>query len=796
MRQCGVVPDRHYPGYTLDRRHGATVTRKIGSRYTVTRVLGRGTCGTVWEGTGPGGPVAVKLLREDLAADQTLIARFVQERTVLTSLDHPNVVAVRDLVVDGTDLALVMDLVRGRDLRDRLEERGALPPAEAAALTADIAAALAAAHARGVIHRDVKPENVLVDLETGAALLTDFGIARIVDGPRRTRATRIVGTPDYLAPEVIEGCPPGPPVDLYALGTVLFELLTGWTPFGGGHPGAVLRRHVTEAVPEVPEIPQPLRKLLESCLSKAPAARLTAGEAAQRLRAALPELIGLPVLRVPDPRAALDPDAAGAGAGRGIPIAAGAVPLVHASAEGADDSRQTHSNLMRPIREPLGGSLPPFASGPGPEAGAGPRGAAQGPEAPGVPPSRRAGDPAGSEARRGDPRRTEQRGTEQRATGARGPEAPGSAERPAAPRPARRGGRVSAVAAVLATVLVLLGGYLWWQNHEKAGAPIPVGAAIDAAPAGSGAGSHQAATSGLAVAGAKPVGPLRLTAVAALPPPPSPPVGAVHFAAAGATDYVFLTGSDDVIRYAEAPAVGGAWSPWRVLPGADTAADPAVVARPDGRVEVYAVSRSGALRQAVLSAVGAWSSWRALPGAGELNATGTPAAVALDAGRTELIVATRGGALAATDGPDATDGSWDPWHTVDEAGTVKPGVALTVSADGTLAAYVIRAADLAVLRVVYDGSSWDYGYPTGAVGVPEAAYMADGRPYLFVQTITDDVQIYKPGGEGTDLSGSMNWAYLGVTSNNPPGVLEVPGHGLVVAATGANGSVRLYTSGS
>src|SRR6185312_14933484 len=108
--------------------------------------------------------------------------------------------------------------------------------AEAVAVCRDIADALAAAHARGVVHRDVKPENVLRD-ENGTARLTDFGIARLAAGPRRTRTTRIVGTPDYLAPEVIEGCPPTPAVDVYALATVLFELLTGWSPFGGGHPG-------------------------------------------------------------------------------------------------------------------------------------------------------------------------------------------------------------------------------------------------------------------------------------------------------------------------------------------------------------------------------------------------------------------------------------------------------------------------------------------------------------------------------------------------------------------------------
>ena len=96
------------------------MARKIGSRYTANQILGRGSAGTVWLGEGPEGPVAVKLLREDLASDQELVGRFVQERTALLGLEHPNIVSVRDLVVDGNDLALVMDLVRGTDLRTRL----------------------------------------------------------------------------------------------------------------------------------------------------------------------------------------------------------------------------------------------------------------------------------------------------------------------------------------------------------------------------------------------------------------------------------------------------------------------------------------------------------------------------------------------------------------------------------------------------------------------------------------------------------------------------------------------------
>lgn len=281
------------------------MARKIGSRYTAHRILGRGSAGTVWLGEGPSGPVAIKMLREDLASDQDLAERFVRERSALLSLDHPRVVGVHDLVVDGNDLALVMQLVRGTDLRTRLEHERRLTPQAAAAITADVADALAAAHAAGIVHRDVKPENVLLDALTPAgpggappALLTDFGIAKLIDSPRRTRATSIIGTPDYLAPEIVEGLPPRASVDIYALATVLYELLAGFTPFGGGHPGAVLRRHVTEAVAPLPGIPDELWQLIHQCLAKAPASRLRAPEMASRLRELLPGLESLPALDI------------------------------------------------------------------------------------------------------------------------------------------------------------------------------------------------------------------------------------------------------------------------------------------------------------------------------------------------------------------------------------------------------------------------------------------------------------------------------------------------------------------
>jgi serine/threonine-protein kinase len=344
------------------------LARKIGSRYTAHQILGRGSAGTVWLGEGPEGPVAIKLLREDLASDQELVGRFVQERTALLGLDHPHVVAVRDLVVDGNDLALVMDLVRGTDLRTRLDRERRLAPEAAVAIVADVADGLAAAHGAGVVHRDVKPENVLLDMQgplgpggSHPALLTDFGVAKLIDSPRRTRATKIIGTPDYLAPEIIEGLPPRAAVDIYALATVLYELLAGFTPFGGGHPGAVLRRHVTETVVPLPGIPEELWQLLVQCLAKAPASRLRASELGARLREQLPLLAGMPPLDVDEPDGESAEDAPEGGEAPAEPTAPapasrvrrGAVPLVPGAAP--DSNRDTHTSMRVPGPDELAG---------------------------------------------------------------------------------------------------------------------------------------------------------------------------------------------------------------------------------------------------------------------------------------------------------------------------------------------------------------------------------------------------------------------------------------------------------
>ncbi len=380
------------------------MARKIGSRYTAHQILGRGSAGTVWLGEGPEGPVAIKLLREDLASDQELVGRFVQERTALLGLDHPRVVAVRDLVVDGNDLALVMDLVRGTDLRTRLDRERRLAPEAAVAIAADVADGLAAAHAAGVVHRDVKPENILLDMEGplgpgGAhpALLTDFGVAKLIDTPRRTRATKIIGTPDYLAPEIVEGLPPRAAVDIYALATVLYELLAGFTPFGGGHPGAVLRRHVTETVVPLPGIPEELWQLLVQCLAKAPASRLRASELSARLRDQLPLLAGMAPLDVDEPGSE-DEQAPVRGVRRTVPAApharraapsASAVPLVPGSAP--DSNRDTHTSMRVPRPDEAGGRA----------RGTAPRPPGRGPAPPPAPPATSRAPSAGGAVLRG-----------------------------------------------------------------------------------------------------------------------------------------------------------------------------------------------------------------------------------------------------------------------------------------------------------------------------------------------------------------------------------------------------------
>src|SRR5947207_2213224 len=205
--------------------------RCVGNSYLLVRPIGHGATGTVWRAVDrtSGDEVAVKLLREELVRQPKLVTRFVQERAILLMLRHEHIVRVRDLLTIGESLGLVMDLVEGGSLREYLHERGPLPVARAADLLAQVTSALAEAHRLNVVHRDLKPDNILVhrDGERLHSRLTDFGIARVLHAPGLTTPGALMGTPSYLAPEAISGAAPKPASDVYAVGVLLYNLIVG-----------------------------------------------------------------------------------------------------------------------------------------------------------------------------------------------------------------------------------------------------------------------------------------------------------------------------------------------------------------------------------------------------------------------------------------------------------------------------------------------------------------------------------------------------------------------------------------
>ncbi|MFE2632794.1 protein kinase [Streptomyces sp. NPDC059374] len=370
--------------------------RPVGSKYILEEPLGRGATGTVWrarqretagaEAAVPGQPgetVAIKVLKEELAGDADIVMRFLRERSVLLRLTHPNIVRVRDLVVEGELLALVMDLVEGPDLHRYLRENGPFTPVAASLLTAQIADALAASHADGVVHRDLKPANVLLRQQGGEMhpLLTDFGIARLADSPGLTRTHEFVGTPAYVAPESAEGHPQTSAVDIYGAGILLYELVTGRPPFGGGSALEVLHQHLSAEPRRPSTVPDPLWTVIERCLRKNPDDRPSAENLARALRvvaegigvhansAQIAAAEGVGALLAPDPAPATVPGSADPtqvlphGAGSFDPNAATSF-LPHTGAPGAADPTAVLPNTGgRGAADPTA-VMPPVPQGP------------------------------------------------------------------------------------------------------------------------------------------------------------------------------------------------------------------------------------------------------------------------------------------------------------------------------------------------------------------------------------------------------------------------------------------------
>lgn len=281
-----------------------TASRALGSNYELVDPIGAGAMGEVWRALdrAQGTEVAAKVLRSEYAANPEIVTRFLQERSILLGLRHPGIVRVHDLVVEGDSLAIVMDLVEGSDLRGALAERGTLAPQLAVGVVAAVLDALAAAHAQGALHRDVKPDNVLVrenwqSLEKGSVLLSDFSIARLAQ-ESTVQATGLLGTPEYMPPELFEHGTSSAASDVYAAGIVLYELLAGRTPYAGGGNAFTIGNRAVTAEPPPLDLPDALAGLLGTLIDRDPRRRLTAEQAAAALRGLAPALAEVPALPV------------------------------------------------------------------------------------------------------------------------------------------------------------------------------------------------------------------------------------------------------------------------------------------------------------------------------------------------------------------------------------------------------------------------------------------------------------------------------------------------------------------
>ncbi|MEX2420796.1 MAG: protein kinase [Actinomycetota bacterium] len=280
--------------------------------YRIESMLGRGGMGVVYlaEHLGMGRKVALKVLAPDLAEDERFRERFVRESRLAASLEHPNIVPIHEAgEVDGV-LYIAMRYVEGSDLKQAIRDQGRLEPLRTSAIVDQVASALDAAHARGLVHRDVKPANVLLTPDDHA-YVSDFGLTkRAVSVSGLTETGQLIGTIDYVAPEQIKGDPVDHRADVYSLGCLLFECLTGHAPYPRDIEVGVLWAHVETPPPslteERPDLPPAVDDVVALAMAKDPAERTAAaGAVAAGFRSALGlevSPVGLPTVRRPKPK--------------------------------------------------------------------------------------------------------------------------------------------------------------------------------------------------------------------------------------------------------------------------------------------------------------------------------------------------------------------------------------------------------------------------------------------------------------------------------------------------------------
>src|ERR671937_210629 len=245
----------------------------LSGRYRLEARIGAGGMSTVYRALDEvlQRQVAIKLMNREVATDSDQLERFRREARAVAQLSHPHIVGVIDAGEDEGRPYIVFEYVEGETLKERIRRMGRLPIDEAIAYAIEIARALGAAHARGIVHRDIKPQNVLVD-EEGSAKVTDFGIARSLDEEGLTADGRVLGTTDYASPEQALGHDVTGQSDLYSLGVVLYEMLTGEVPFKGDSQVAVAMKHVRETMPDVqarrPEVSSSLAAVIDRATAK------------------------------------------------------------------------------------------------------------------------------------------------------------------------------------------------------------------------------------------------------------------------------------------------------------------------------------------------------------------------------------------------------------------------------------------------------------------------------------------------------------------------------------------------
>ncbi|HKG92094.1 MAG TPA: serine/threonine-protein kinase [Gemmatimonadaceae bacterium] len=265
----------------------------LAGQYFFEREIGRGGMGVVYlaREVQLDRPVAIKVLPPQYAVRPELRERFLREAKTAAQLSHPNIVPIFHVDEVGSFVFIVMAYIEGETIGQRVRARGPMPPAVAARALREVAWALAYAHARGIVHRDVKPDNILLEKDTGRALVTDFGIAHVAQARALTDAGIVMGTAQFMSPEQAAGEPLDGRSDLYSLGVVAHFALTGKLPFDGPTVPSILSMHMTQPPPPLPPtVPRRLAQVVNGCLAKEPPQRPATGEALADALAASTEM--------------------------------------------------------------------------------------------------------------------------------------------------------------------------------------------------------------------------------------------------------------------------------------------------------------------------------------------------------------------------------------------------------------------------------------------------------------------------------------------------------------------------